>query len=101
MRSPIFIDYYSGHPTSLTAPMSNHYTTKALGRPWAPSPTHYSPRRVSSQTRFGPARYVKFLDMPKSWVASNEGLKEEGMPKCREAAGGTNCDDRDGWVGVV
>ena len=33
--------------------MSHHYTTKALGRAWAPSPTH-SPRRVSSEGRFGP-----------------------------------------------
>jgi hypothetical protein len=33
--------------------MSHHYTTKALGRAWTPSPIH-SPGRVSSQGRFGP-----------------------------------------------
>jgi hypothetical protein len=33
--------------------MSHHYTTKALGRAWAPSPIH-SPGRVSSQGRLNP-----------------------------------------------
>jgi hypothetical protein len=34
--------------------MSHHYTTKALGRAWTPSPIHSPGGRVSSQSRFGP-----------------------------------------------
>jgi hypothetical protein len=53
MQPLISIDCSINYRTSSQLQISHHYTTKALGRAWAPSPIH-SPGRVSSQGRFGP-----------------------------------------------
>jgi hypothetical protein len=51
--------------------MSNHYTTKALGRAWTPSPIH-SPGRVSSQSRSGP------------WPSRNSSNNNNNPPGARQ-----------------